>query len=173
MRPFAENRTDFGLTAKRICDSISFAAGMVEQVDTRDLKSLGVKSVPVRFRLPAPKREHPKGCSLFGAPESNPSKCNSPVDYCLPPAGRWQHINFHSPPGNENANRFRLPKRRKSISVTTRVQIDFVYPRKTLPSLRRESKQRAAGNLPYGSRTLQTAQGVMPLENPQERSMGR
>ena len=28
---------------------------MVKSVDTRDLKSLGVKSVPVRVRLPAPK----------------------------------------------------------------------------------------------------------------------
>ena len=30
-------------------------AGMVKSVDTRDLKSLAVKSVPVRVRLPAPK----------------------------------------------------------------------------------------------------------------------
>ena len=29
-------------------------AGMVKSVDTRDLKSLAVKSVPVRVRLPAP-----------------------------------------------------------------------------------------------------------------------
>ena len=32
---------------------------MAEQVDARDLKSLGVKSVPVRFRLPAPKKQIP------------------------------------------------------------------------------------------------------------------
>ena len=41
---------------------------MVEQADTRDLKSLGVKSVPVRFRLPAPnKKERSYDLSfLFG-----------------------------------------------------------------------------------------------------------
>ena len=38
---------------------------MVEQVDTRDLKSLGVKSVPVRFRLPAPTQKREAFASLF------------------------------------------------------------------------------------------------------------
>ena len=37
------------------------AAGVVEQADTRDLKSLAVKSVPVRSRSPAPKKKHPIG----------------------------------------------------------------------------------------------------------------
>ena len=32
---------------------------MVKSVDTRDLKSLAVKSVPVRVRLPAPKQYNP------------------------------------------------------------------------------------------------------------------
>ena len=39
--------------------SCPIAAGVVEQADTRDLKSLGVKSVPVRVRLPAPKQYNP------------------------------------------------------------------------------------------------------------------
>ena len=34
-------------------------AGMVKSVDTRDLKSLAVKSVPVRVRLPAPNNPDP------------------------------------------------------------------------------------------------------------------
>ena len=37
------------------------AAGVVEQADTRDLKSLAAKSVPVRSRSPAPKKKHPIG----------------------------------------------------------------------------------------------------------------
>ena len=47
-------------------------AGMVKSVDTRDLKSLAVKSVPVRVRLPAPNKYNPnqifrigKGFGLF------------------------------------------------------------------------------------------------------------
>ena len=40
--------------ASEICYH-EYHAGMVEQVDTRDLKSLAVKSVPVRFRSAAPK----------------------------------------------------------------------------------------------------------------------
>ena len=32
-----------------------------------------------------------------------PSKCNSPVDCCLPPAGWRQHLDYHSE-WNENAN---------------------------------------------------------------------
>ena len=41
---------------KKICyhDEDRHNAGMVKSVDTRDLKSLAVKSVPVRVRLPAP-----------------------------------------------------------------------------------------------------------------------
>ena len=34
-------------------------AGMVKSVDTRDLKSLAVKSVPVRSRSPAPNQYNP------------------------------------------------------------------------------------------------------------------
>ena len=34
-------------------------AGVVEQADTRDLKSLAVKSVPVRSRSPAPNQYNP------------------------------------------------------------------------------------------------------------------
>ena len=40
-------------------------AGVVEQADTRDLKSLGVKSVPVRSRSPAPKKNTPYGVFFF------------------------------------------------------------------------------------------------------------
>ena len=39
---------------------------MVKSVDTRDLKSLAVKSVPVRVRLPAPiKKASPKGLAFL------------------------------------------------------------------------------------------------------------
>ena len=38
---------------------VTFHAGMVKSVDTRDLKSLAVKSVPVRVRLPAPNQYNP------------------------------------------------------------------------------------------------------------------
>ena len=34
-------------------------AGVVEQADTRDLKSLALKSVPVRSRSPAPNQYNP------------------------------------------------------------------------------------------------------------------
>ena len=37
----------------------SIQAGMVKSVDTRDLKSLAVKCVPVRVRLPAPNQYNP------------------------------------------------------------------------------------------------------------------
>ena len=40
---------------------------MVELADTRDLKSLAVKSVPVRFRLPAPKESTPMGVLSFAS----------------------------------------------------------------------------------------------------------
>ena len=40
-------------------------AGMVKSVDTRDLKSLALKSVPVRVRLPAPNKEEAKASSFF------------------------------------------------------------------------------------------------------------
>ncbi len=46
-------------------------AAVVEQVDTRDLKSLGVKSVPVRFRSAAPKKETLKGGLFFVPQEAN------------------------------------------------------------------------------------------------------
>ena len=50
-----------GLTGRGKCDTIICVtdAGMVKSVDTRDLKSLAVKSVPVRVRLPAPKHSNP------------------------------------------------------------------------------------------------------------------
>ena len=46
----------FPLTAVRLCGNIGWNAGVVEQADTRDLKSLGVKSVPVLSRSPAPRK---------------------------------------------------------------------------------------------------------------------
>ena len=39
---------------------------MVKSVDTRDLKSLAVKSVPVRVRLPAPNQYNPNQFFPFG-----------------------------------------------------------------------------------------------------------
>ena len=44
---------------------VTFHAGMVKSVDTRDLKSLAVKSVPVRVRLPAPTKKRGLQASLF------------------------------------------------------------------------------------------------------------
>ena len=68
---------------------------MVELVDTRDLKSLGLKTVRVRFPLAAPKKAHPKGVRFFWyrLRESKgrhwQSQCkNSPVD-CFKISGRF------------------------------------------------------------------------------------
>ncbi len=55
----------------------------------------------------APKRERPKGPLSFwyqGSGE-NPSKCNSPVDCCMRPAGRAELYNFC--PSGKNENRVR------------------------------------------------------------------
>ena len=56
------------------------------------------------FRIPRAvvhqKSRYPFGCLLFLPPEMPRISYNSPVDCCLPPAGRWQHNNF--PMGNVN-----------------------------------------------------------------------
>ena len=63
------------LTSARACDKIPMFAAVVEQADTRDLKSLALKSVPVRSRSPAPKKQIPIRVSAFlimyGGPGSN------------------------------------------------------------------------------------------------------
>ena len=43
------------LTDRGICGKMDTDAGVAEQADARDLKSLGVKPVPVRSRSPAPR----------------------------------------------------------------------------------------------------------------------
>ena len=53
------------LTVREKYVTISHAAGMVKSVDTRDLKSLAVKSVPVRVRLPAPIKKRRQWPPLF------------------------------------------------------------------------------------------------------------
>ena len=47
-------------------------AAVVEQADTRDLKSLGVKPVPVRSRSAAPKEASPSGWLLLVPPGIEP-----------------------------------------------------------------------------------------------------
>ena len=47
-------------------------AGVVEQADTRDLKSLAVKSVPVRSRSPAPEKNPHLSTTSVGSFQLNP-----------------------------------------------------------------------------------------------------
>ena len=60
---------------------------MVELADTRDLKSLAVKRVPVRSRLPAPnEKRRQRLLFLFGLrPGSNPSEMQVSGGHLLPP----------------------------------------------------------------------------------------
>ena len=65
---------------------------MVKSVDTRDLKSLAVKSVPVRVRLPAPIKRTPKGRLFYWCrqpQDSNPFRCNMPVACCCHQFKNW------------------------------------------------------------------------------------
>ena len=100
------------LTDAVLCVMINrLKAAVVEQADTRDLKSLGVKSVPVRSRSAAPKkRERPMPLPFLWSrgPGSNPSQCKCPVDTCCHQFANWWLQLFFSPPsGEKNANRSR------------------------------------------------------------------
>ena len=70
------------------------SAGVVELVDSLDL---GSNARACRFESCCPHQNKIGGQAsyfiLVWKTESNPSKCNTPVGCCLPPAGRRQHNN--------------------------------------------------------------------------------